>query len=1111
MQPFDDGLIKAVRSLDQSSAESVPNTLSNLWNLLSNTISSPFHASEELVLRWLLKNMNGSTETAEQFRRYPLTWSIMACIFKRIPLISLAKSLADRRFIPILQQTLEQISKPQNQTSSDVEMVDAETEKSSKKRKRSSEVQFSLESLRISHGCLKSAESLLGALQALLARLDLVEEDASPSVRMGAEHVKSLFCSLTKDSIELLRPILSICDLALQEQDPEPLENQDSWIATFGSLWNFHLQSSGDASDVAMSLYPTGCIILAKMDRSKDLILDPHVKTSWVRDLRRFFMKNMILPARASFLNSKDIAIIQAAVDMTNFMPTASNPVLFSLSVKTPYSTDDASAKKDHQDWTQKVFEVIEEPMRSVDSSKRNLAMQVVLDTALETKASISPSSLRIVCRQYKTESEKMDQSLITRVASLDIDTFLISEEGHALLDDILKQITSLNNTDLQGLAETDPVNFILSLAKGFARGRDLSGFIKKWFEALAECLAKGKQYSSIKGVWSSKEVAEVVSSLLQSSINTRQLITILDWLEGQEHTSATGALLVILDAISQSITEEEFIDAVGVRLYDMISQLKLKSLNDSGRARWWHIVENTVSWSPLDQTSMIWSKVGSDLKKLMKKGDPKDLATLAAFHCSNRFWLANYPGGPHESEAAAITCSFSKRLEISQQDTFTKGLPENLKLSESPRLVDLAVTLARTNTVDELTTTIRSMIQNEGILSNNKYINGLVSRSIEVLAKEQAGKSSWNMDRIISAVHILLDAPSEALARDQREQILPKILYFISNVRKQDSTQSVSLVTILLSLMVKIMKRPTFYENMNFVDLVTVGESLIAAIQDNVNGTTESTVSSMYDILRLFEALASVTFKQMTSSWESRERTYLTEAFATISSWSSQTTGVQIQRLILLSSLTRALESSKVKTQARAVADPATLREHVSILLASSCLSAVRTHKTSNDANWSKTSMETCFDLIGLEHVDVVEPTIVRGRFLASQRDIQSFCDILCSKGLRAGWRMRELHFTCFGDAIEKPLAISLDSVLHTQGVDEFVPPCIRADISDINRYIDTVLGIMDEQTRNDYFAGISQKLQDDPNVTGLLLTIHRLIQAESGTLSSPTLYECS
>ena len=1124
MQPLGDALIKAARSLDQSSADSIPDTLSNLWSLLSKSAAGSFHAPEELILRWLLKNMNGSTTAAEQFRRYPVAWNVMATVFGRVPLFSLAKSLADRRFVPTLQQTLTEISKPQTETlakadpATDVEMADAESagsKRTSKKRKRSPGVLVELKDLQQPRGCLQTAESLFDALRTLLARLDLVDAGAPSNVRMGAEHVKSLFSSPAKDAMETLRPLLTICDLALNEQEPEPAENEALWLSTFTSLWDLHLQSSGDAAEVAMSLYPTGSIILAKLDRSRDLVVDPHVKTTWTRDLRRFFIKNMILPARAAFLNRKEIAIIKAAVDVTSFMPTAAGPVLFSLATKAPYSIDDASAKKDHEDWTQKVFDVIEEPMRAAEPARRNLAMKAVLDTAMDSKSGISLESLRTVCRQYTSELGKLDLNLVSKVAHVDVDVFLISVEGQTLLDEVLEQITNLDDPQFKIIAETDLVDFIVSLANGSAKGRNLPWFVVKWVEILSVCLAKGEEHTIIKNVWSSTQIVGTVSDLLQPAINTMQLGALLDQLDSQEASFKKGALLVILDAISKGITEEEFIDAVNIRLFEMASNVKLKRLEASMVARWWRLVERTVSQSKLNDVGLVWTKVESDLKKILKKGDMVDPATLAAFRCCSAFWLANHPGGPHEGEASSIVWTFLQRLKKGGLKATPAESSHSLSFFESCRAVDLVARsdlgaeflpdfLGNADTADLSSISARSVLYNEVNLGNQKYANALVGHAMSILAREQGNKKNWAPRQVNTANQILIDVPSEAITREQREKIIPSTLFFISNLPKKQGVDASDTTARLLGLMIKLMKKPTYYDGMKFADLVTVGQSLVANIEAKGDETSDSGMGSTYEMLKLFEALALLSLKQMASSLDKRERAYLTEASQVALGWPIQVTESQPYRPILLRCLVVAVEASKPKRQVQDAADAVVLKEHLSLMLAH-CLTADYLGKVCSDANWSKQGHTTCFQLVIIEQLDEVLPATMRVGLLASRTSLESISDELCAKGTKAGWRLKGLLFDCFGETVKEPFNIMADIVLRRSDADNAGPRTVLAGPGDIHRYIDHVLKAMDDEARGVYFTAIGQKLRDDRDITGHLLAIYRLIRTENGKFTFP------
>lgn len=1104
-----DALIKASRILDQSSAESVPDTLSNLWHLLSRSPAGTYYAAEQLILRWLLKNMNGSSASAEQFRRYPMAWSVVACIFTRIPLFALPKSLADRRFVPILEQTLKELSNPQNEdnASSDVEMADGSSsppKEDSKKRKRSPEIKFDLESLRTSHACLRTADCLFLALEKLLEKLKEVPVDAPSNVRMGAEHIKSLFSSPAKEAVEILRPILSICDNALSEQESESAENRPSWITIFSGLWDLHLQSSSDPVDVAVSLYPTGFVILAKMDRSKDLVVDPRVKASWRQALRRFFIKNMILPARAAFLNRKDVGIIQEAVNMTSSLPTASSPVLFSLAVSPSGTTDDASGRKDREDWTQKVFEIIEEAMRTAETTRRNDAMKIVLDTALQSKASISLGSLREVCRKYTTESGAIDLGLVPRVAEIDVDVFMISAEGQTLLDSIIEQITSMHDGELEASTEADLIKFVVSLAQGSAKARNLPWFIRKWTEVLSESLARDEDFTCVKGIWSSTQVVEAIADILQPSINTSQLGTLLEWLEGREDSCKKGSLLVVIDALTRGVTDEEFVDSVGTRLFDLASKVKLKHLDGSMRARWWRIVERTVSQSELETVRALWKNVESDLKKALKKEDLSDPAALAAFRCCTAFWLANYPNAPLESETSAMAWTFLKKLQKDEQKA-TSADSSRLSFYDSRRLIDiagysdfssefLAGLLAYVDKADPSNSSVRSLLMNEASLGNHKYLAALVSHAISTLPREQDDESRKRpKGQVATAIHILLDLPPGTLNREQRETILPSLLR-LANLHKDDT--EFETMSSLISLMIKIMKRPTYYEGMKFADLVTLCQTIEAVVK--CSKSTDQTTENAYKLLKLFDSLASVTLKQMMSSWEERDRVYLSEASRVVSSWPVKATKDEAHPYMLLRALTNALDASKAKQQAQSVLDPAEIRRKLSLMLTNGLISD-DLYELCNDGTALGQGSSTGFGCILIEQLDVLEPATVRESLLPAKGKLERLSDDLCSKGFKSGWRLRELLFRCFGKDAKDPLHICDDVAIWRPHADSSVPRPLLAGQNDITRYVDVVLTHMDDETRASYAGSMGQKLRDGHDITGNIIAIHRLLQSEN------------
>ncbi|KAG7118916.1 hypothetical protein HYQ45_018991 [Verticillium longisporum] len=266
-------LVKTVRSLDQTGPGNDGEHIERTWTLLTSVSSSHFYAAEETVLRWLLKSMKTNNDAADTLRRFPLTWRILGCTFQRIPLFSLAKSLADRKFMAILQQTLKSISKP-------VTPKDAVPATLSKKRKRTLEVTFDLEALKTRDGCISTGDAVLGALRILLARVDGAAH-TSQNERMGAEHIKGLFSQPASDVVTYLAPILSLCEYSATS-DLSCAETQENWIHTLSAIWNLRLHGQTDSLEVALYLSRSAFGLLGKLTGlaiDVDITLEGRVNT----------------------------------------------------------------------------------------------------------------------------------------------------------------------------------------------------------------------------------------------------------------------------------------------------------------------------------------------------------------------------------------------------------------------------------------------------------------------------------------------------------------------------------------------------------------------------------------------------------------------------------------------------------------------------------------------------------------------------------------------------------------------------------------------------------------------------------------------------------------
>jgi nucleolar pre-ribosomal-associated protein 2 len=632
-----------------------------------------------MIVRWLLKNMNGSSVEAEKLRRYPLTWRIMGSVFSSIPLFSLAKSLADRRFVAILQNALKDASEPEK--GQDTEMVDADDDGDDRplKRKRSDPVLFDLESQRRLSGCLRTAEAMFEALRLLVSRLESETEN-----HMGAEHIKSLFCSSAEEAKGLIVPALSICSLAVDNADQrESLEGQENWISTINDIWDLHLQGDGDAVHVATHFSNPAINILGRLTgvpHEWPLGVDSEVESRWTQDLKRFLTRALILPARTAFLNREVLEIIRIAIEKTMMFSTLACPVIFDLVLSAPHMAGGQSARRENDSWTQAVFSLLEETLQPSKSQYKLAAVRVMMDKALKWDVSLSRESLRAFAKSYALQSDKPEWSLLLLTAKLNVDAFIAGDDEELLTAvlDVPKAADSFSDGNV-----TEAADFIVTLADGYARARDLSGFVQKWFQYLSSVEPHLSSEPPQYQLWYNEKLCKTVAEHLEKTMNTKQILSLLDWLDTQEDGPAQNAALVlILGALSPGITQDDVVDAVGLRLHETTSKRSLPfDVNDEVLANKWTVARRSIEWATYEQSQQIWTNLATDVERTLK-APLKHISIVEAFKFAASAMLANYHGGAQEDQISSIIITALDRIHTSRQTKKWSDLlyPERLE-----------------------------------------------------------------------------------------------------------------------------------------------------------------------------------------------------------------------------------------------------------------------------------------------------------------------------------------------------------------------------------------------------------------------------------------------
>lgn len=714
------GLLKTARSLDQNGPETIDARLARLWDALAATAADNhggFYASEEVALRWLLKSASATGASAaaadaETLRRWPLTWHILASLFRRIPLFTLAKTLAERRFVAVLQQTARDLDTRHPPKKDDGSAP--------KKRKKWQPPQFDLEELRGPRQRLVSASALFGALQALLARIDAAKTiipsrqvalDAAHD-RIGAEQIKSFFCTPAAEAMTLLAPLLRLCRLALVAGPggSAALTDPADWMATFSRLWDLHLQGPSDADEVATKLAVEGCDVLDRLldgdadadgtdaDTAKRRALatasvGADVRRRWAAGLQRFLTRSIVLPTRAAYLTRGDLRALEAAgeiASMTAASATAVPPVLLSLVLRAPRmlagAVAAAATNRDNERWLQAAFDRICEPLHACEAEaltpeRRNAVLADLLDMAAGQKdkksggggATTTPAltSLQDICRycalpDTAPSSRRRSRKAADVTASWTTtarptaatDWRLIAAVAQCDADAFLASeageqllgdvLAKLPAGDAPDDTSSFASAFLVALAEGAHSTRSLPGFITRWHASIGQ-----------SPVWLSKDVRAAVAEALQASLTKKQVLDLLDELVLKESPDVAVSHLVVFDAVSAGIRLEDLQDAVGTKMLDALAGARLpSSLPPTIQAIRWRLTRRTLAWvdSPAE-VDAIWAAARTPLASLAEKPALDEL-TFEAFTCSFALWMALRGGGAAEQEAREATWS---------------------------------------------------------------------------------------------------------------------------------------------------------------------------------------------------------------------------------------------------------------------------------------------------------------------------------------------------------------------------------------------------------------------------------------------------------------------
>ncbi|KAK7917945.1 Urb2/Npa2 family protein [Apiospora marii] len=865
-------LIKCARSLDQDTTQPLNDKIDNLWQLIIAAKAGSFYAAEEIGLRWLLKQMDGSSDAAEQVRRYPFTWTVLGHLFDRIPLFSLSRIFIERRFLSVLQQAAKDLATPhKQQPDSDAMEVDGgHKAKKSKKRKRESmaAATFDLEKLRTTELCIKSAAELFGALSKLLALLDAAPSQLAEEVTIGAEHVKSLFRVPANESREIVAPLLAICRRVPDVAGDSIPSEYVNWIKVSAHVWDLRAARKEDADEFAKYLFSACCILMSKLegvalDEQRQQI-DP-VAHRWLLEASQLLMKNLVNPAKAAFSNSDNGNLILLTVALASAPArdiATCTDVLWRLAVGTQHS-DDPLAKKAFALWTQGVFAFLLKALEEAEAADKAIITHM-LNTAISTKSSVESATTRRICTEYALK-DGTDWPLVAKTVQCEPDLFVMDSE---LLATVLARAKTVSRSDG---ADSDVVvtETLAPLMQAFSRLRDLSGFVHTWHAQLTQLENESKDALD-KSMWTDSRLRHEFAQIMESSLSTTQVLNLIDWLDSQD--AGPGALLIISAALTESIHQDDYTKAVGTKLVDMTLKKSVdRKFSADIRGLKFQVVRKTITWLSIDDVHQLWTDISSEMKKVLKKGTLAGADTFEAFMCISQFCLAMHPEGPDQAEVIKMGCPPVERLSAEVEDcNDLTALPYFLdyvevvqeqyaKLSQSPvykasglhtYILQLLKALRRfmRSEVQEcprITSILRSFVKGEYDVVPHLFLDEIL-RDMD----KASDVCSWTKDEFRTDLSLLLMFPIDYLSKECRKRVMSSWLKWKDQIADHFSS-SAEYAGLVMSVLLHVSRQPTFYNEMKFGDIVDFGLKLSsqpADILSQLEKLTELTVGHMID-----------------------------------------------------------------------------------------------------------------------------------------------------------------------------------------------------------------------------------------------------------------------
>jgi nucleolar pre-ribosomal-associated protein 2 len=561
--------------------------------------------------------------------------------------------LNERNFMTILRQALEEAQKQKavsnERVAKDTSEVGAGSEgrslKVSKKRKRSGEL------ISAGNDSRENGQKLPAAIFAAIyhmLRLTKVTSKISDGGRTTAfstEYLKSVIRTPAEEAAKILGAWLSLCRILLRERQTLDPDTMMFWLSPFIEIWDSRVVGNEDfmqfslhCSQPLLSLYK--------------VMKGGETPSNWMDEMEQLAARNIMIPAKAAKLGNADSDLLNTLTRISVIQESANAPILFRVAIRSIQAQGSRLRRLNDESWLRTVFTALKDAMPSQRAEENANAIQAMLQSANKYKVVLELSKLRLLASEYCLFQGSTNWELLATIIKLDANVFLISDDHKDLVQLILTRITAAcleptwSELSVQVISEV-----VVPLMNGFAKARDLSTFIRHWHGQLVEFEKLRKERPSVSieffSAWEDDLLQAEFSKIMEASLTVLQISQLLDWLSSQV-TENLDATCLILEAVVGSITDEEVVDAVGLRPFQiMFDKGTSGKLDERYKWRSWRVISRSLKWitrSGHEELSVLWEEGGVPFNNLSDKlcngsllnlGNTMELETLEILRCA--------------------------------------------------------------------------------------------------------------------------------------------------------------------------------------------------------------------------------------------------------------------------------------------------------------------------------------------------------------------------------------------------------------------------------------------------------------------------------------------